>query len=113
VAASGHKFPIAPPLVLSEAGNDTLDDNMCPSAGSSDAADAAWQAAFAPPITARLNKGALGANLTDSDVTNLLQLCAFDSVAHEHASPFCNIFSEEEFQLFEYSGDVDKFYNTG
>ncbi|KZS87489.1 acid phosphatase [Sistotremastrum niveocremeum HHB9708] len=108
----GH-LTIQPPVVLSEAGNDTLDDSDCPNAGSSDAANAQWLAAYAPPIAARLNAGAPGANLTNADAQNLLSLCAFDSVAKEKASPFCDVFTVEEFELFEYSGDIDKFYDTG
>lgn len=54
-----------------------------------------------------------GANLTALDVYNLLSLCPFETVSANTPSPFCNLFSGSEFQQFEYSGDLDKYYNTG
>ncbi|KAK7029516.1 NAPDH-dependent diflavin reductase [Paramarasmius palmivorus] len=86
----------------------------------SEATDA-WIAIFAPSITKRLNEGAPGANLTDAEIYSLMSLCAFDTAAHSsegdygkvELSPFCGLFSKEEFEDFEYVGDLDKFYNTG
>ena len=66
---------------------------MCPKVGDSDAQADAWLAVFAPPITAALNTGAPGANLTDADVYNLISLCAFDTVAHEKRGAFCDLFT--------------------
>ena len=88
---------------------------MCPKVGDSDAQTDAWLAVFAPPITAALNTGAPGANLTDADVYNLISLCAFDTVAHEKRGAFCDLFTSEKdaFPGFSYSADLDKFYNTG
>ena len=69
-----------------------------------------------------LPAGAPGADLTDEDTYALLSLCAFDTVAHyldgkykgnHNHSPFCGLFTREEFQQFEYVGDLDKFYKTG
>lgn len=95
--------------------NDTLDDSMCPSAGSSDTQTNLWLSTFAPPITQRLNKGAPHANLTDVDTFNLISMCAFDSVYQERKSPFCNFFETEKeaFPGFAYRGDLDKYYGTG
>lgn len=95
-------------------GNDTLDDNMCPNAGSSSNQTNAWLATYAPPITAHLNAGAPHANLTDSDTASLLSLCPFEVVANEKPSPFCTIFEGEgAVELYGYSGDLDKYYGTG
>ncbi|KAI0758130.1 phytase [Fomes fomentarius] len=115
-AASGHHFIPVVSVVLSEAdnANNTLDDNMCSSAGDSDPQTDAWLATFAPPMTARLNAGAPGANLTDTDTYNLLSLCAFDTVAHERRSDWCSIYEElGAGPAFMYSGDLDKYYGTG
>ncbi len=94
-------------------GNLTLDDNMCPNAGDGDAESERWLAIYAPPITQRLNSAAPGANLTDEDTNNLMSLCAFHSQAIMAPSPFCGLFTSEEFRGFEYFGDVDKFYDNG
>ncbi|KAI0711023.1 phytase [Cerioporus squamosus] len=113
-AASAHRYNPGVSVILSEAGNDTLDDNMCPAAGSSDAETNTWLAIFAPPMTARLNAGAVGANLTDTDTYNLLTLCAFDTVAHERPGDFCAVYEElDAGPAIMYSGDLDKYYGTG
>ncbi|KAF7292630.1 hypothetical protein MIND_01160900 [Mycena indigotica] len=105
-------------VVLSEAGNDTLDDNGCPNAGSSDTQTAAWLSIFAPSITKRLNAGAPGANLVDSDTYALIAMCAFHTVATAQGSnltlsPFCDLFDKGDFMDFEYAMDLDKYYGTG
>ncbi|OSD04415.1 phytase [Trametes coccinea BRFM310] len=113
-AASGFRFKPVLSVILSEAGNDTLDDNMCPSAGDSSPQTSQWLATFAPPMTARLNAGAPGANLTDADTYNLLSLCAFETVATEKRSAFCDVYEELKAEgAFSYNGDLDKYYGTG
>ncbi|KAK7685198.1 hypothetical protein QCA50_011561 [Cerrena zonata] len=115
--ATGSQKTLTPVinLIIDEAKNDTLDDSMCPSVGDSDAQTDQWLSVFAPSITANLNAAAPGANLTDADIFNLISLCPFDTVAHEKPSPFCDLFAAEKdaFSGFSYSGDLDKFYNTG
>lgn len=112
--ASHHVYSPKLSVILSEEGNDTLDDSMCPSAGSSDVQTTQWLNTFYPAVTARLNRAAQGANLTNTDTFNLISLCPFDTAARNgHQSPFCEIFDTEDFRGFEYSGDLDKFYNTG
>lgn len=87
---------------------------MCPAAGDSDTQVNEWLAQFAPPMTARLNAGATGANLTDTDTYNLLTLCPFETVATEQRSEFCDIYEELQAEAaFAYNADLDKFYGTG
>ncbi|CDO75209.1 hypothetical protein BN946_scf184794.g16 [Trametes cinnabarina] len=87
---------------------------MCPSAGNSSPQTSQWLATFAPPMTSRLNAGAPGANLTDTDTHNLLSLCPFETVATEKRSPFCNVYEELGAEsAFSYNGDLDKYYGTG
>jgi len=94
-------------------GNLTLDDNMCPKASNGDPESKKWRDIYAPPIKKRLNSAAPGAKLTNKDIYNLMSLCAFHSQAIVAPSPFCGLFTLEEFRGFEYNGDVDKFYNNG
>ncbi|KAI0312379.1 acid phosphatase [Amylostereum chailletii] len=100
-------------LIIPETGNVTLDDSMCPSAEDGDAQSEEWIAVFAPNITARLNADAPGANLTDDDVVNIMNMCPFHAIVTEAPSPFCDLFAHEEFKSYEYYNDVDKYYGTG
>jgi len=93
--------------------NDTLDDAMCPNAGSSDAQTDAWTAIYGGPVAERLNSQAPGANLVAADISNLIPLCAFESIVKGVTSPFCALFTPAEFAQFEYFSDLDKYYGTG
>ena len=64
-------------------------------------------------IAARLNSAAPGANLDPQDVYAIMHLCPFETVAKEKISPFCSLFSEEDFEIYEYAGDLEKFYYAG
>ncbi|KAG5636122.1 hypothetical protein H0H81_009054 [Sphagnurus paluster] len=113
--ASNHLYsPVLSVIISEEAGqNNTLDTGGCPKIGSSTAQTNEWLLKYGPPIADRLNTQAPGAKLTPTDAYNLLSLCAFESVHQNRLSPFCNVFSQEEFEQFEYSGDLDKYYKTG
>jgi hypothetical protein len=93
--------------------NDTLVNKMCPKAGEPKHQTKKWQSIYAPPITARLNAAAPGANLKDADTTNLISLCPFETVAHQQLSPFCALFTLDDFQGYEYLMDLEKYYYTG
>ncbi|KAI0273416.1 phosphoglycerate mutase-like protein [Gloeopeniophorella convolvens] len=100
-------------LILPESGNLTLDDGMCPNSGDGDTESARWLAIYAPRITKRLNSAAPGANLTDDDTHSLMSLCAFHSQITIAPSPFCGLFTDREFEGYEYFADVNKFYGNG
>jgi hypothetical protein len=52
--------------------------------------------------------------LENEDIYNLMEMCIFDTlVLHGQISPFCALFEDEEWRYYEYSADVDKYYNTG
>ncbi|KAJ7685564.1 histidine phosphatase superfamily [Mycena polygramma] len=114
-AASQYRYNISLSVILSEAGNDTLENHMCPNAGSSDSQTAEWLAVYAPEITARLNSWAPGANLTNPETSALISLCAFHTAASASGtlSPFCALFSQADFTAFDYAADLDKYYYTG
>ena len=94
---------------------------MCPSAPDLSSTDVEpWETKYASPIAARLESIAPGANLTASDITNLISLCAYDSVKGEYkegeklrVSDVCGLFEDEDFEGFEYEEDLDKYYGTG
>ncbi|KAK7038073.1 phosphoglycerate mutase-like protein [Favolaschia claudopus] len=124
-AACHHKYNPPLSVILSEEGNDTLENHMCPNAGTSIVQTSEWLAIYAPPITARLNSWAPGAHLTDRETSALISLCAFHTAASFSASsanspntlgnlsPFCALFSPSEFASFDYYYDLDKYYYTG
>lgn len=74
-----------------------------------------WVSVFAPPITDRLNQNLPGANLTDEDTVSFMDLCPFNTVAHDHGklSPFCNLFSRDEWHAYDYYQSVGKWYGYG
>jgi hypothetical protein len=86
---------------------------MCPNAGSSDAQTEEYLQAAYPPLAVRINAAAPGADLTVDDIFNIMLLCPFETAAKEKLSQFCDLFTEEDWEMFEYSGDLDKYYNTG
>ncbi|CDO72281.1 hypothetical protein BN946_scf184970.g133 [Trametes cinnabarina] len=111
-AASHQRYQPYLNVIISEEYNNTL-NNDCPNAGDGTREMEIWRSAFAPPIAKRLSRGAPGAELTNDDVFNLMAMCPFESVAKETMSPFCAMFTEDEFRAFEYHGDLEKYYKTG
>ena len=67
----------------------------------------------AAPIAARLNSVAPGANLDPLEVHAIMHICPFETAAKERPSPFCSIFTKQDFEIYEYASDLEKFYNTG
>jgi len=114
-AASQGVHPAKINLVIPETpgSNNTLGNKMCPSAASSKEQMKAFIDVAARHIAARLNSVAPGANLDPRDVYAIMHLCPFDTLAKEKHSPFCSLFSKEDFEIYEYAGDLEKFYNTG
>ncbi|KAI0802034.1 histidine phosphatase superfamily [Irpex lacteus] len=110
--ASNHHIHPTVDQILSESVNNTL-YNDCPNASQAEEEKNTWLSVFTPPIVARLRKAAPKANITEQDVHNLMALCPFESLGLEKRSPFCGLFSEQEFREFEYFGDVEKYYKTG
>jgi len=118
-------FSPLPILVISEddGTNNTLNHGLCTAfeskkknGGIGAQATSNFTNVFAPPITARLNTQLVGANLTNDDTVNLMNICTFATVAEETAnplSPFCNLFTTSEWKSFNYLASITKFYNFG
>ncbi|KAH9966843.1 histidine phosphatase superfamily [Russula dissimulans] len=112
-AASYNEIDAEVDLVLPETGNLTLNDGMCPNSVEDAEESKTWLKIFAPTLKKRLNSAAPGAHLNNKDVHNLMSLCAFHSQVKMAPSPFCGLFSEDEFKGYEYHGDLGKFYSNG
>ena len=93
-------------------GNVTLDDKMCPNAKEGKEGKT-WLKIFAKSIKKRLNAAAPGAHLRKKDTHSLMSLCAFHSQVLVAPSPFCSLFSAEEFTEYSYHADLAKFYTNG
>jgi hypothetical protein len=95
--------------------NNTLDHGLCTVFEDLDIAYDAqqqWVNVFAPSITARLNLNMPGANLTDLDTIHIMDLCPFNTVASPvgKLSPFCGLFTEEEWRSYDYFQSLGKYY---
>ncbi|KAH7911681.1 phosphoglycerate mutase-like protein [Hygrophoropsis aurantiaca] len=64
-----------------------------------------WGKTYLPPITRRLNKLLAGVGLTDDDTHGALYACAYDFAA-SGVSPWCDVFTPQELQAFEYELDL-------
>lgn len=113
-----------PILVMSEddGSNNTLNHGLCTNyeEGSiseiGDDAKADFAMTFIPSIQERLNADLPGAKLTQSDTISLMDLCPFNTVASPGGniiSPFCYLFTEEEWHSYNYYQTLDKFYGHG
>jgi hypothetical protein len=87
---------------------------MCPNAEKvKDKEAKKWLKLYAGSIKKRLNAAAPGAHLKEKDTHSLMSLCAFHSIVLMAPSPFCGLFSAEEFTEYAYHGDLAKFYTNG
>ncbi|KAK4160771.1 histidine phosphatase superfamily [Cladorrhinum sp. PSN259] len=78
-------------------------------------AQAVYTSIVIPPITARLNLNLANANLTDADTISLMDMCPFTTVASSSlaAPSFCSLFTESEWQSYDYYQDLGKYYGYG
>jgi hypothetical protein len=108
----------APDMVIiseDEGSNNTLSHGLCTAFEEShvgSVAQAEWVDIFVPPIQDRVNSKLVGANLTQSEVIFLMDLCPFETVAHPTAkmSQFCHLFSEDEWHQYDYYQSLGKYY---
>ena len=110
-------------IIISEAPgmNNTLDHGLCkdfeelPAYDIGNIAQQTWQDIFTPPITARLNANLPGANLTSYETIYFMDLCPFNTVASPigEISPFCTLFTPDEWRQYDYYQSLGKYYGYG
>ena len=71
-----------------------------------------WQKTFSAPIAERLANDALGIYLSALDIYGMMEMCGFEMLARGY-SPWCDIFSHQEWLEFEYARDLLHFYRAG
>ena len=101
--------------------NNTLDHGLCtafedgPPSLLGDEKRDEWRDRFVPEITKRLNRNLPGADLTDENTVDMMDMCPFDTVSEPGGalSPFCSLFTAEEFRDYDYLQSVSKYYSYG
>lgn len=100
--------------------NNTLSHDICPAFeegpahGLGERAQSIWVKLFVPPIQERVNS-ALGTDLSARSIIYLMDMCPYDTVAHPTAkmSPFCDLFTEDEWHDYDYYQSLGKYYGYG
>lgn len=67
---------------------------------------------YVTDIITRLTAQNPGMSISSSDVTTFFQICAYELAATGY-SPFCGLFSQDEFVNYGYSQDVGFYYSSG
>ncbi|KAI5121934.1 hypothetical protein M0805_000263 [Coniferiporia weirii] len=71
-----------------------------------------WAQVYLQDALTRIQSMIDGVNLTISDVLAMQTTCAYETVAFG-TSAFCDLFTQEEFEGFEYSFDLSFWYGNG
>ncbi|KAJ5142814.1 uncharacterized protein N7515_001601 [Penicillium bovifimosum] len=100
--------------------NNSLNHNTCTKFEDDDLKDGIenhYTSIFAPPIRARLEAGLPGVHLEDNDIPSLMDLCPFETVSQTFnatkQSPFCDLFTENEWKHYNYLQSLSKYYGYG
>lgn len=100
--------------------NNTLDHSTCTAFENSEVEDQAedkFMDVFTPSILKRLEKDLPGAKLSKKEVVYLMDMCSYDTVAltrdGSRISPFCALFTHEEWVQYDYLQSVKKYYGYG
>jgi hypothetical protein len=100
--------------------NNTLSHSLCEAFEvekdhAREVATAQWLHIFVSPIQKRLNDHLPGADLSQYEVLQLMDLCPFHTVSlvGGQISPFCKLFSEEEWHQYDYFQSLGKYYGFG
>lgn len=73
---------------------------------------AQWQAIFSRPIAERLAPDSDGMTFTDLDIYGMMEMCGFEILARG-SSPWCDVFTRQEWLEFEYARDILHYYRAG
>ncbi|KAI7146696.1 phosphoglycerate mutase-like protein, partial [Hortaea werneckii] len=71
-----------------------------------------WRSHYLPPIVARLQRENPGISFTEAHVYSMQELCGFETIALG-SSPWCDVFTKEELESFEYARDLLHYYKAG
>lgn len=72
----------------------------------------AFRRTYEPDIIERLTEQNPAFRFSEAEVFIMQQICGFETIAKGH-SPWCGVFTREEWESFEYARDVIHYYRTG
>ncbi|KAF2083825.1 phosphoglycerate mutase-like protein [Saccharata proteae CBS 121410] len=72
----------------------------------------AYRSTYLSKVRERLQTQNPGIVLSDADIYSMQEMCGFETTVRG-ASPWCDVFSEEEWRDFEYARDVIHYYRAG
>lgn len=72
----------------------------------------AFRDTYLPAISARLRIQNPGINFTNSEIYSMQEMCGFEILVRG-GSPWCDVFTLEEWRDFEYARDIKHFYTAG
>ncbi|KAM3416055.1 hypothetical protein BST61_g9540 [Cercospora zeina] len=119
---SGYRDGAYPyPLVAiseDDGSNNTLNHGLCTQFETgyhstiAEKAQKTWADVFVPPIQKRINKDLGGISLSATDIIYMMDLCPFNTVASPNGtiSPFCDLFTENEWHQYNYYETLNKYY---
>jgi len=71
-----------------------------------------FKSTYLPAIAERLHEQDPEINFSETDVLTMQEMCGFELLA-KGDSPWCDVFSYEEWMNFEYARDILHFYRAG
>lgn len=71
-----------------------------------------FRSTYLPAISARFEAQNPGIRFTDGEIYSMQEMCGFEILVRE-SSPWCDVFSHEEWLDFEYARDVIHYYRAG
>lgn len=95
---------------------DTLaPSDMCPTfRDDSSAQTAAWRERWLPAFAARIRAAVDGdLGIDDGYMNDFPYICGFESQVQGSLSPFCDTFTQEELDAYEYQQDLRYYYGVG
>ena len=72
----------------------------------------AIRSSYEPAIVERLAGYVSGISFTEADVFTMELICGFETIA-KGSSPWCDVFTQDEIESFEYARDVIHYYRAG
>ncbi|KAF2769442.1 phosphoglycerate mutase-like protein [Teratosphaeria nubilosa] len=71
-----------------------------------------WRGQYLPPIIERLKQQNPNVTWSESEVYSMQELCGFETLA-KGSSQWCDVFTHEEWEQFEYARDLLHYYRSG
>ncbi|KAE8542028.1 hypothetical protein D1P53_002205 [Cryptococcus gattii VGV] len=72
---------------------------------------AEWDSIYLAKAKTRLQKDMQGYNISFMDVKDMMEMCAYETVALGH-SAFCDLFTQKEWKGFQYRNDIFWWYSS-